>query len=485
MIKNYLKIAWRNILSNRGSSIINIGGLAVGMAVAILIGLWILDELSFNTYHKNYRNVVRVMQHQTVNGEVNSLKAMPIPAAYQLSHLYGNDFKYVVLSSWTNSHLIAFKDKDISVQGNFMEPAAPEMLTLNMTKGIRGGLTDPSSILLSSSVSKAIFGNTDPLGKILKLDSFNVKVASVYQDLPLNTTFNNVSVIASWQLYAQSPDVKQAQNNWNANSFQLFAQVAGDKNIVQVSAKIKDLKLHYEDQQGKEAKPEIFLFPMSRWHLFAEFKNGVNTDGGIKYIWLFGIIGIFVLMLAGINFMNLSTARSEKRAKEVGIRKSIGSLRSQLIAQFLSESMLIASLAFVIALLLVQLTLPFFNELTGKQLFILWENPWFWLARTGFLIINGLFAGSYPAFYLSSFKPVKVLKGSFRTGKMAGIPRKVLIVIQFTFSVTIIIGTIVVLRQIQFAKNRAIGYSRSGLIIVRPYSENLHKNFGPIKNELL
>ncbi|MDB5089560.1 MAG: transporter permease [Mucilaginibacter sp.] len=485
MIKNYLKIAWRNLVHNKISALINIGGLAVGMAVAMLIGLWIWDELSFDKYHKNYDNIARVMQNQTANGEINSLKAMPIPAAYELRHVYGSYFKHVVLSSWTNPHLLSFKDKNISTPGNFMEPDAPEMLTLNMIKGTRSALKDPSSVFLSSSVCKAIFGNADPLNKILKLDNNNLKVAGVYEDLPSNTSFHDIAFIAPWSVYEQLDDVKQAKTNWNANSFQVFVQVADQQKIPVVSAKITALKFNNVDQGGQKANPQIFLFPMSRWHLYAEFKNGVNTDGSIKYIWLFGIIGIFVLMLAGINFMNLSTARSEKRAKEVGIRKSIGSLRGQLIWQFLSESLLVAVLAFLAALLLVQLTLPFFNDLTGKQLFILWSNPSFWLTGIGFVIISGLFAGSYPAFYLSSFQPVKVLKGSFKAGKMASIPRKVLIVVQFTFSVTMIIGTIVVLRQIHFAKDRPIGYSRSGLIMVRPYSENLHRNFDALRNELL
>ncbi|ASU36241.1 ABC transporter permease [Mucilaginibacter xinganensis] len=485
MIKNYLKIAWRNLVHNKGLTGINVGGLAVGMTVAILIGLWIVDELSFDRYHKNYENIARVMQNQTVNGEVNSLKAMPVPAAYELRHLYGNYFKHVVLSSWTNAHLISFGGKNISVSGNYMEQDAPEMLTLSMNKGLINALKDPSSILLTQSVSQAFFGDENPVGKIIKLDGTNLKVGGVYQDLPANTTFSNVAFIAPWELYANSGDVQQSKTNWNANSFQIFAQVVASKSITEVSEKIKNIKKQNLDQQGKLSNPQVFLFPMSRWHLYAEFKNGVNTDGAIRYVWLFGIIGIFVLMLAGINFMNLSTARSEKRAKEVGIRKSIGSLRSQLIWQFLSESLLVAALAFVAAMFLAQLTLPYFNALTGKHVSILWTSPLFWLTGIGFLVISGLFAGSYPAFYLSSFQPVKALKGSFKAGRFAGIPRKVLIVVQFTFSVTMIIGTIVVLRQIQFAKNRPIGYNRSGLIMVRPYSEALHKNMQAVRNELL
>jgi putative ABC transport system permease protein len=485
MIKNYLKIAWRNLVKNKAHSFINIASLSVGMTVAILIGLWIWDELSFDKYHKNYESIARVMQHQTLNGEINTMKAMPIPVAYQLRHLYGDNFKYVVLSSWTNPHLLSFKDKSLSIQGNFMEQDAPEMLTLKMIKGTRAGLKDPTSILLSESVSKAIFGDSNPIDKVLKLDNYNLKVSGVYQDLPYNTSFNNVSFIAPWEIYARTEDVKQAKDNWNHNSFQIFAQTVASADMTVISSKIKNIKFNNVDGNEKRVKPEVILYPMSRWHLYSEFKNGVNISGDIKYIWLFGIIGIFVLMLACINFMNLSTARSEKRAKEVGIRKAIGSVRGQLISQFLSESLLIAILAFAMALLFTQFSLPFFNELSGKQMSILWTHPIFWMLGISFAIISGLFAGSYPAFYLSSFKPVKVLKGTFRVGRMAGIPRKALIIIQFTFSVVMIIGTIIVFRQIQFAKNRPIGYSRARLVMIRPYSDDIHIHFESFRNDLI
>jgi putative ABC transport system permease protein len=475
----------RNLVKNKASSFINITSLSVGMAVAMLIGLWIWDELSFDKYHKNYESIARVMQQQTSNGEVNTIKAMPIPVAYQLRHLYGSNFKYVVLSSWTNPHLLTFKSKNLSMQGNFMEPDAPEMLTLKMTKGTRAGLKDPSSIIISESASKAIFGDTDPIDKVLKLDDYNLKVTGVYQDLPYNTSFSNVLFIAPWEVYARAQDVQEARDDWNHNSFQIFAQIAGSSDMATVSSKIKDVKFKNLDGEGKKVKPEVFLYPMSRWHLYSEFKNGLNTGGDIKYIWLFGITGIFVLLLACINFMNLSTARSEKRAKEVGIRKAVGSVRGQLIVQFLSESLLMAILAFALSLFLIQLSLPFFNDLSGKHMSVLWTHPLFWLVGIGFAVISGLFAGSYPAFYLSSFKPVKVLKGVFRAGKMASIPRKALIIIQFAFSVIMIIGTIAVFRQINFAKNRAIGYSRAGLVMIRPYSEDIHAHFGSFRNDLI
>ncbi len=254
--------------------------------------------------------------------------------------------------------------------------------------------------------------------------------------------------------------MKNSLNNWGDNSFQLFAQINDNTRVESVTSKIKDIgKKHYP-----QSKPEYFLQPMKKWHLYAEFKNGVNVGGRIKYVWMFGIIGVFILLLACINFMNLSTARSEKRAKEVGIRKASGSVRDQLITQFFIESLSVVIFAFLLSIFLVELSLPFFNEVADKKISIPWSSPLFWLIGLSFSLLTTLIAGSYPAFYLSSFQPVKVLKGAFRTGRFAAMPRKVLVVLQFTVSITLIIGTIVVYRQIQFAKNRSIGYSNAGLI---------------------
>ena len=234
-----------------------------------------------------------------------------------------------------------------------------------------------------------------------------MKVTGVYEDLPYNSSFADVNFIAPWELFATSQGFKNDTDPWRCNCYLGYAQVADNADMNKVSAKIRDIKLSKVDKSELKQKPEVFLHPMSKWHLYSEFKNGVITGGRIQYVWLFGIIGVFVLLLACINFMNLSTARSEKRAKEVGIRKSIGSLRSQLIFQFFSESLLVAVFAFVLSLLLVQLVLPFFNDVAGKKISILWSNPLFWLLGIGFSIVTGLIAGSYPALYLSSFNRLK------------------------------------------------------------------------------
>ena len=485
MLKNYFKIAWRNLVKNKFSSFINIGGLAVGMTVAMLIGLWINDELSFDKYHQHNDHIARVMQRQTLNGELNTLKAIPIPVAIELRRNFGNDFKYVVLSSWTNPHILKFRDKHISLQGNYMEPDAPEMLTLSMIKGTRNALKDPSSILIAELASKALFGEANPIGKTIMLDSAVLRVAGVYEDLPPNSSFSNLLFIAPWNVYASSEEIKEASSNWRSNSFQLFAQIAENRDMANVSAKIKNIKLNKVSEREARQKPEIFLFPMSRWHLYSEFKNGVNTGGAIQYVWLLGITGIFVLLLACINFMNLSTARSEKRAKEVGIRKTMGSLKGQLVVQFFGESLLVVIVAFVLSLIAAYLTLPFFNQVADKKMIILWSSPLFWLTSFGFCLTTALISGSYPAFYLSSFLPVKVLKGTFRVGSVASLPRKLLVVLQFSISIILIIATIIVFRQIQFAKERPIGYSRDGLIMVRPYSDDFHRHFEAMRNDLL
>jgi len=486
MIRNYLKIAWRNLIKNKASSFINIGGLAVGMAVAMIIGLWILDELSFDKYHKNYDRIAIVMQSETNNGTINTKAAIPLPLDAELRKSYGSDFKHIVMASWNDPHVLAAGDKKVAYSGTFMGSDCPKMFTLKMLKGDRNGLKGPSSMLISQSVAKALFGNTDPTGKIVKLDNktgFNV--SGVYEDLPRNTTLHDVAFIGPWDYYITSPGNARSLTDWGNNSLFMYVQMADHADMARVSEKIKDVKLRNMDRADLKYNPQMFLQPMSKWHLYSEFKNGVNTGGAIQYVWLFGIIGVFVLLLACINFMNLSTARSEKRAKEVGIRKAIGSLRGQLIYQFFCESLLIAVLAFVFSMILVLLILPYFNAIANKQLNVLWSNPLFWITSIGFTLFTGIIAGSYPALYLSSFQPDKVLKGTFKAGRFAALPRKVLVVVQFSVSVVLIIGTIVVFKQIQFAKNRPVGYSRDSLVNIETTNDDLSKHFNEMRTDLM
>ncbi len=485
MIKNYLKIAWRNILRNKVSSMINIGGLAVGMAAAMLIGLWIYDELSFDKNFKNYDRITEVMQNNMMNGEIGTGNSVPWPMGDELRKSFGGDFKYVTMATYNFGHILTYGEKKITTNGTYFEPSALEMLSFKMLKGNKNGLNDPSSILLSASTAKAYFGDADPIDKVMKIDNNQVvKVTGVYEDLPDNSSFAGVDFVAPWEQFSNANGLKKQADTWRCNCYFTYAQLADNADVNKVSAKIRDIKLTKVNKIELKQKNQVFLNPMKNWHLYSDFKNGVIAGGRIQYVWLFGIIGVFVLLLACINFMNLSTARSEKRAREVGIRKAIGSLRLQLIYQFLSESLLVVAFAFAMSLLLVQLALPFFNEVSGKKMSVLWGSPLFWLSGIIFSLVTGLISGSYPALYLSSFQPVKVLKGTFRVGRLAAIPRKVLVVLQFSVSVTLIIGTIVVFRQIEFARNRPVGYSRDGLIALPMVTGDIHKQFAVVKNEL-
>ena len=446
------------------------------MAVTMLIALWIYDELMFEKYHDNYDSIVQVLQTKNLGQGKMTQEALPIPLVKELESKYGSDLKKIAATSFDEPS-ISYSDKIISSTGLYTNYSFTEIVTLKILRGSKSAAKDRGTILINESLAKAIFGATDPVNKIIKIRNFfDLKVVGVYQDLPHNTQFHNANFIAPIDLLF----VKGGDDNWFSSSFRIFALLNPGSQPEAVSAKIKTVL--YEHNKSTTL-PALFLHPMKKWHLYS-FKNGVLIPGRLEFVWLFGIIGIFVLILACINFMNLSTARSERRAKEVGIRKAVGSLRRQLIGQFFSESLLVVLSAFIVALLLVQLSLPWFNDLAAKQMKIIWNNRAVWIFSVAFCIITGLIAGSYPAIYLSSFKPVKVLKGTFRVGRFAAVPRRVLVVIQFTVSVTLIIGTIIVFRQIQYAKNRPIGYSRNNLVTI-PYYSNEMKLYPAFRNELL
>jgi ABC-type antimicrobial peptide transport system permease subunit len=485
MFKNYFKTAWRALLKDKMHSFINIIGLSLGMAVAILIGLWMYDELSFNKSFKNYDHIAQVIQNVTNNGEVQTWWDVPYPLSNELRANYGGNFKHIVMAT-TGDHVVAIGDKKLNDRGGFFEREMPDMFTLDIIRGNRNALNDPSSVIISASAAKAYFGNDDAMNKMIKVDQMPpLKVAGVYKDFQQNSTFANLNFIAPWDFFYTNNDLKSMENPWRPNFVSLFVQVNNNVDFATVSARIKDAKFKKVNTQLQKKKPELFLMPMSKWHLYSEFKDGKNVGGEIKYVQMFAVVGIFVLLLACINFMNLSTAKSEKRAKEVGIRKTIGSLRRQLILQFFSESLLTVSFAFVLSIIIAWLALPFFNQVSNKHMTILWSNPTFWLIGVAFITITSLIAGSYPAFYLSSFRPVKVLKGTFKAGPYASIPRKVLVVLQFTVSVSLIIGTVIVYRQIQYAKDRPVGYTRASLISIPTNNPSIHNHFDAVKDELM
>jgi len=491
MLKNYFKIAWRNLLRNKTSSIINISGLAVGMAVAMLIGFWVWDELSFDKYHKNYDHIAQVMQHQKENGKIETFLSMPFPMGKELQTQYGNNFRNVVMASHPHEVIVAYNNEKFSEKGIYMDKEAPEMFSLKMIKGNYSALNDPHSIIIAASVAKAIFGNKEPLNELMHINSLrklDVKVTGVYKDLPHNTSLFGINFIAPWDLYKISEQWiinSDKENKWDDNAFQTFVQIADNTDFETVDKRIINSKQLRTNEYDKKFDTRIFLNPMRDWHLRSHWDDNGNRAGGlIIYVKLFSLIGIFVLLLACINFMNLSTARSEKRAREVGIRKTIGSRRSQIVGQFYSESMLVVIISFLFSIMLVQIALPFFNEIANKQIIVPYSNPVFWITGISFAIISGFIAGSYPAFYLSSFKPIKVLKGTFKAGALASLPRKALVVLQFTVSIVLVICTIVVYKEVQYSKDRPIGYDRNGMMMVQMKTHDFYGKFGLLENDL-
>ena len=479
MLQNYIKIAFRNLMRNQSYSFINIGGLAAGMAVALLIGLWIWDELSFNSYFKNHERLAQVMLNQSESGGIYTGGTIAMPTGDVLRTKYAADFEAVSLASWIDKHVVYVADKAISSKGMWVQPDFPEMFSLAMIEGSSDVLKDPSTILISKSLAKSLFGNKDAVNNSVRIDSkLDMIVGGVYEDLPHNTNFYDSHIFLPW---GNKENWRNSQTAWSNHCGELFVQLSDHASFDRVNEKIKNVPTPFITN----IKEEIMLHPLDKLHLYNEFENAKVAGGRIEFVWLIGVIGAFVLFLACINFMNLSTARSEKRCKEVGIRKTVGSVRLQLIGQFLSESIVVALLAFIFSLILSQLSLSFFNTLADKQISMPIKSPVFWLLAFGFTLFTGIISGSYPAFYLSAFKPVKVLKGTFKTGRLASVPRKVLVVTQFTVSITLIIATVIVFRQIQFAKNRQAGYSREGLITIAVNTPDLERHYDAIQNDLL
>jgi putative ABC transport system permease protein len=486
MLQNYFKIGWRNLLRSKSYSLINISGLAIGMAVAILIGLWVFDELSFNKSFKNYSRMTNVYHHLTFGSDTFTESGAPPLFAAELKNNFA-EFESVALASYQTDHFINYDETKFSKPGLFVEPQFLEMFSLTMLQGSTVALKDVHSIVLSKTFANAVLGD-NPIGKMVKLDNRdNLIVTGVYEDFPSNSEFSEIQMLLPMEYYFTTSETARKQmNSWEDISFQCFVLLNDKTTLLQAQSKIKNLLYEKGSDDMKSIKPEGLLFPMEKWHLYAEFKDGKNIGGKIQFVWMFGLIGVFVLLLACINFMNLSTARSEKRSKEVGIRKVMGSVRNQLVNQFLSESLMVVTISFLMAIVMVVLCLPMFNEIASKKMTIPWSNFYFIFVALLFIILTSILAGSYPALYLSSFNPVKVLKGTFKAGRFATIPRKAMVVFQFTISISLIIGTVVVFQQIQHAKDRPVGFDRDGIIQIKISTEDLSKaNYNSLRHDLL
>ncbi|HTL08862.1 MAG TPA: ABC transporter permease [Chitinophagaceae bacterium] len=481
MFKNFFKVAFRNLIRNKGFSAINIMGLAVGMASAILIFLWIQNEMSYDQFHEKKERIYEAWNKARFDGKLMCWNTTPKILARTLEHDLP-EVERAVRVHWGSNFLISLGDKRITKTGNMVDTGFLQMFSFPLLKGNAAtALNDMHSIVLTETCAKSLFGKEDPMGKTLKIENKdNFTVTGIMKDLPNNTRFKFEYLLPwSYLTYRHEDD-----SSWGNNSTRTYVLLKQNASLASVAPKVKVLKQHYEDEAKKD-KWEMFLYPISRWRLYSSFTNGVEDSGGrMTFVRLFGTIAIFILLIACINFMNLSTARSEKRAKEVGIRKVVGAQKVSLISQFIGESILIAFLAAILALIMVALSLPAYNQLTDKKLFINFASVYTWLAAIGFIVFTGVMAGSYPAFFLSSFQPVKVLKGTFKKAHALVTPRKVLVVLQFTFAIMLIICTIIVKQQIDYAQNRETGYNKDNLVY-HFMTGDITRNYPLIKNELL
>jgi putative ABC transport system permease protein len=479
MFKNYFKIAWRNLFRNKGFSLTNLLGLTIGITCSILIFLWVQDELTFDKFHANYNSIYKIKANRDFNNQVFTDDNMVLPLAKTLKEKLPQ-IKNAVVTTHQGSHILTYGEAKFKKQGFTVSDHFFDMFTWKFVEGnAASALPDAYSIVLTQSTSKALFGNADPINKIIKVDNdYDAKVTAVVADVPGNSSLQFDFINA----FNYSNDyLKQAMTNWQNSSWDVYIQPNPGTNMNLLDKNITELKYQHDADDKKISS--YFSFPMSKWRLYSDFKNGKNTGGMIEYVKLFTIIALIILLIACVNFMNLSTARSEKRAKEVGVRKTLGSGKKQLILQFFFESMILALIAFIFSLGIVYLLLPAFNTLVDKHLSLDLTQSIFWLGAAVIILITGVIAGSYPALYLSSFNPIKVLKGTFLAGKGAAIPRRILVVAQFVTSILLISATIIVYKQIQHIKDRNIGYDPNNLIMIGATSDT-QKNFAVIKQEL-
>lgn len=484
MLKNFLVVAFRSLRKNAFYSFINITGLSLGIACSILIILWVADETSFDEFHPKADRLYQVWVNAYFDGGIDSWTSVPVPTAEAMKPADANIVR-AAITDWGNEHLLATSDdKHLSkwgfnVGGEFLQMFQFPLIAGNAEQA----LNDASSIVITESTAKALFGDEDAMNKVIRVDNqFDLKVSGILRDIPPNSSFQFDFLLPYKHWHSTSAWLRQHESNWGDYSVQAFVELNDPKNKASVENSIRGMLTAHGESD--EVKHEFFLYPLLKWRLHSNFQNGVERGGLSDYVQLFTAIAVFIIVIACINFMNLATARSERRAREVGIRKSMGSRRHELVFQFIGESMILASISFAIAVAAAQLLLPYYNTLVGKQLFIDYTSAAFWMFSLGTILVTGVLAGSYPAFYLSGFQPIKVLKGKPTTGKGASLPRKALVTLQFGFSIFLIISMFVIYNQIQLVKGRDIGYAQENLITV-PLNKDYQDNLRPLKIELL
>jgi len=456
------------------------------MAVALLIGLWVYDEYSYDKFLPDYQRLYLVRRNYYGNGDTVNYNGSSLKLADALRSQVP-EMQYVAETDWMRPHGLMAANTKLYIEGSHVAGDFLKMFRFPLVKGNAATvLSDPYSIVLTESTAKALFGTEDPINKAVRFDNKdNLKVTGILKDLPANSSFKFNYLVPFSYLEATDDFTHTARHrNFEWNGFQTYVQLKPGISYDHVAAKIRDIEKADKDNI-MSVVTNVVLQPLQDWHLHNKYENGKAAGGLIDYVRMFGIIGVLVLLIAGINFVNLTTARSEKRAREVGVRKAIGSQRKDLVIQFLTESLLLTAIAFLFSLLFVQLSLPAFNNLTGSRIAIPFSSGAFWLILLGGVVVTALAAGSRPAFYLSSFNPVKVLKGGLgATGRAAVLARKILVVLQFSCSVALIIATCIIYQQIQYARNRPAGYDMNRLMMTNMNSDLAH-NYTAIRNELL
>jgi ABC-type antimicrobial peptide transport system permease subunit len=478
MFKNYIKAAFRNLLKNKGYSFLNIGGLAIGMACAGLIFLWVEDELTFNHYFSNRDNLYKTKDRQTYDGNTFTFDATPGPLAEAMkTEIPG--LKNTARTTWGNQVLFTAKDKPIYEQGLFVDSSFLTMFQLQFVQGnAKTAFTQLHTLVISETMAKKFFGTTQVIGKTLKVDNKqDYEVSGVFMDLPKNVSFS-FNWLAPFRIYL---DQNKWLTSWGNNGIVTYVETEPNADITAINKKLYGIVQTKE----KEASAHMSIYSMNRWRMYDNFENGNEIPGRIQYVHLFNIIAWIILVIACINFMNLSTARSEQRAKEVGVRKVMGAGKRKLIAQFIGESVFTSLVALLLSIAIIYVSLPSFNTIVEKHLSVNIFNPLHIAVLLGIALICGFVAGSYPAFYLSSFNPIYVLKGiKIKSAGSAGFVRKSLVVVQFSVSVILIISTIVIYLQINHVKDRNLGYNKNNLMIMYMQGK-IKENYTVIKNDLL
>ena len=483
MFKNYFKIAWRNLVKNKAHSFLNIAGLSVGIACSLLILLWVQNELSVDAFHKNGQRLYKVYEREYYNHNIDGNYDTPGPLADELKKVIPEIEDAAMMQVENGQAALQVDSKILKVEGTAASAGLFSMFSYRLLQGTPAtALNSIASMAISKKTADRFFGNPqNAMGKTIRFDNKrDFSITAVFEDLPANTS-RKFDYVISWEAWQQNhPWAK----GWEGSGPLTYVLLRPEANPVLVEKKLAHFLDNYNKNQNAAYHIELGLQKFDEVYLHSSFKDGKIIGGRIEYIRLFSIIAVFILLIACINFMNLTTARSVKRAREVGVRKAVGAVRSVLIKQFITESLMLTAIAVLIALILMTLLLPLFNQVTQKQMELPFDDIVFWLKLLVITVVTGLISGSYPALFLSSFNPVKVLNGTVKLTNGAIWFRKGLVVFQFVLSMVLIIGTIVVSKQVNFIQTRNLGYDRENLIYV-PLEGELVNKYAIFKDEAL